>query len=57
MRTISYEEALETMAMFHAITPGQLRFVLEEFDYGRGNVVINGIIEQRYTLDKLNNRL
>jgi len=57
MREISHEEALETMVMFHNISPGQLRYVLEEFDNGRGSIVINAIINQRYVLDKANGRL
>ena len=57
MRIITHKEALEIMASFHNITPSQLKFVLEEFDNGRGNVVINGIINQRYVLDDLNNKL
>lgn len=57
MRKISHIEALETMSCFHNITPGQLKFILDEFDNGRGDSIIKGIIDKRYELDKLNNNI
>lgn len=57
LRKITQIEALETMAMFHNITPGQLDFVLKEFDEGRGEIIIREIINHDYTLKKLNDSL
>ena len=50
-------ELLELLSSYHAITPAQLNFVLEEFDYGRGDNIIRNIIENKFMLDKINGKI
>lgn len=57
MNKISRMELLELLSSYHAITPAQLNFVLEEFDYGRGDNIIRNIIENKFMLDKINGKI
>ena len=57
MNKISRMELLELLSSYHAITPAQLNLVLEEFDYGRGDNIIQNIIENKFVLDKINGKI